>query len=285
MPGRAVAPAAKPDLYFWGITTVGRSAELVTLFCRGCAGSAVTEPDVPLIAVLRDTLGNEDPENDRLTALWLLTYIPPTLTKRFLSAIPFLYWRAGEGSGAAADKRMTPLLDLTRPQHPMLNAAGRDIVQWTILDPSIIPIRATSRAYRANQADDERLHLEEAISYLRAAPSGEEEAGLTLSEIDTLIVRLQLCKTRLGGFVTERAAVKLGEDVDGKYERIRSRNWELLRQLADKAGVYFESLDVAGTSGQYAMLWFPLNESPPALGTKLNSIWKLLNIKDPWKDQ
>ncbi|MBV8864223.1 MAG: hypothetical protein JO210_02355, partial [Acidobacteriaceae bacterium] len=48
---------------------------------------------------------------------------------------------------------------------------------------------------------------------------------------------------------------------------------------------YFESLDVAGTSGQYAMLWFPLNESPPALGTKLNSIWKLLNIKDPWKDQ
>lgn len=284
----AVAPVAEQSLYFWGATPVGGTAELVTLFCRQCAGSGsfLSAADVPLVAVLRDTLADNDPKNDRLTAVWLLTYITPTVAKQVLSAVPFFYWRAGEGSGASGAKRTTPLLDLTALQHPMLNTAGRDILQWAVLDPSTMPIRASSRAYRANQADYERLHLEEAISYLRAAPSGTEDAGLTFSEIHTLIGRLQLRKTLLGGgFVSERAAAKLGEEADGKYERIRSRNWELLRQCADKAGLYFESLNVAGTSGQYAILWYPGKKSATPSAAKLSSIWKLLNIKDPWKDQ
>ncbi len=288
LPETAVAPIAEPSLYFWGATPVGSGAELVTLFCRGCAapGSFLSDADVPLIAVLRDTLADADPENDRLTAVWLLTYTSPRFAKQVLSAVPFFYWRAGEGSGSSGAKRTAPLLDLTELQHPMLNTAGRDILQWAILDPSTMPIRASSRAYRANQADHERLHLEEALSYLRAAPSGTESAGLTFSEIHTIIARLQLRKTLLaGGFVSEQSAAKLGEEADSKYERIRSRNWELLRQCADKTGLYFESLNVAGTSGQYAMLWYPGRESSPPRAQKLSSIWKLLNIKDPWKDQ
>lgn len=287
-PDHAVAPMPEPSLYFWGATPVGSTAELVTLFCRGCAGSGsyLGNADVPLITVLRDTLADGDPENDRLTAVWLLTYTSPSVAKQVLSAIPFFYWRAGGGPGSSSAKRTTPLLDLTALQHPMLNTAGRYILQWAILDPSTMPIRASSRAYRANQADDERLHLEEAISYLRVAPPGAEGAGLTFSEIHTLLARLQLCKTLLaGGFVSEGAAAKLGEEADSKYERIRSRNWELLRQCADKTGLYFESLNVAGTSGQYAMLWYPGKESSPPQAEKLSSIWKLLNISDPWKDQ
>lgn len=289
-PDHSVATIAETEtsLYFWGATPVGSTANLVTLFCRGCAGSGslVGEADVPLIAILRDTLADDDPENDRLTALWLLTYASPSVVKQVLSAVPFFYWRAGQGSGSSRIKRTVPLLDLTALQHPMLNTAGRDILQWAILDPSTMPLRASSRAYRANQADHERLHLEEAISYLRAAPSGTEGVGLTFSEIHTLIARLQLRKTLLaGGFVSERAAAKLGEEADNKYERIRSRNWELLRQCADKGGLYFESLDIAGTSGQYAILWYPGKESSPPRAEKLSSIWKLLNIKDPWKDQ
>src|SRR5262249_3179259 len=155
----------------------------------------------------------------------------------------------------------------------------RDIFQWAMLDPSTTPIRATSRAYRTNETDHERLHLEEAISYLRESPSGDNSAALTGKQVNTLIARLELRKTLLGGFVSERAATLVGEEEKIKYERTRSRNWELLREYADKTGLYFEPLKLAGTSGEYAMLWFPLDERAEPEGTHLGPIWKLLNIK------
>src|SRR5581483_9898309 len=153
-----------------------------------------------------------------------------------------------------------------------------------MLDPSTTPIRATSRAYRTNQIDHERLHLEEALSYLRESPSGNGPSTLTAKQINTLIARLELRKTLLGGFVSERAAARIGEESKIKYERTRSRNWELLREYADKTGLYFEPLNLAGTSGEYAILWFPLEESAEPGGTQLGPIWRLLNIKNPWKD-
>ncbi len=278
------AAVAERSFYFWQTTSVARTAELISLFCRGCDTSLAEETDVPLVSILRDTLGDNDPENDRIMALWVLTYVPPTVFKRALSAVPFFYWRAGEDSGAETARSTRPLLDLTALQHPMLNTAGRDILQWAMLDPSTTPIRATSRAYRTNEMDHERLHLEEAISYLRAVSPGTEGRGLTVSELHTLIARLELRKTLLGGFVTPRAAAKLGREEGSRYERIRSRNWELLRQCADKTGLRFEELNLAGTSGQYAMLWYPLEESPQSTSNQLASIWKLLGIKDPWKD-
>jgi hypothetical protein len=70
-----------------------------------------------------------------------------------------------------------------------------------------------------------------------------------------------------------------------EQERIRSRNWELLRQLAEKTGLMFEPLSLAGNQGQYAIVWFPQNESAEPQGTSLNSIWKLLGIRNPWNDE
>ena len=169
----------------------------------------------------------------------------------------------------AAARRATlpPLPDLTSLQYPLANAVGRDILQWTTLDPAGTPICALSRAYRMNEGDDERLHVAEAISYLRAAPVAGPAEGLSAAELHLLIARMELRKSLLGGFVTERAAEKFGAQASMDYERIRSRNWELLRQCADKAGLYFEPLDLAGTSGQYAMLWFSPDERPVYSGT------------------
>ena len=177
-----------------------------------------------------------------------------------------------------------PLFDLTAPVHPVLSEVGRDILQWTMLDPMTTPIRATSRAYRTNEIDHERLHLEEAIGYLREAPVSDDESALTKAQLDTVIARLELRKRLLGGLVSERRAARLGEEFGFEQERIRSRNWELLRQCAEKTGLIFEPLNVGGTTGQYAMLWFPLQHPPEATGTSISPIWKLLNIKNPWID-
>lgn len=286
-----VQPAETNQLqYFWKAEPVAGTAQLVTLFCTGCGpqpntAAADSIEDIPLVAVLRDTLGDSDPANDRVTAVWLLGYANPGFGKKLLSAVPFFYWSPGDGSKAASSANPRPLLDLTAPQHPMMSEFERNLLQWTVFDPMTMPVRATTREYRANGLDDERLHLETAATYLRNAPVSDGGPGLTKGELDTVIARLELRKKMLGGLVSERRAAKVGEEAAFEEERIRSRNFELLRQLAEKTGLTFDSLDLAGTDGDYAMLWFPVGQPAPVTGTDLKPIWKILNIRDPWTDE
>jgi hypothetical protein len=274
--------------YYWTVAPVAGTAQLLTLFCRACGpvsgtGESVTQ-GLPLVAVLRDTLGDYEADNDRVTDLWLLDYANPGLGKKLLSAVPFFYWHPGDGSKSAGAENPKPLFDLTAPQHPVLSEAGRNLLQWAALDPMMMPVRATSRAYRSNGIDDERLHLETAVWYLRSAPVSDDGSALTQSELDTVIARLELRKKLLGGLVSEKRAAKVGEQSGFEEERIRSRNWELLRQVAERTGLVFEPLNVAGHDGEYAMLWFPVGQSAPVTGTNLKPVWKLLNIRDPWSD-
>src|SRR5581483_8249620 len=87
--------------YYWQVTPVAHTAELLTLFCRSCPSAGDAYSDQPLVAVLRDTLGDADPENDRVTDVWLLTYSRLNLLQRALSAVPFFYWHVGQGSASA----------------------------------------------------------------------------------------------------------------------------------------------------------------------------------------
>jgi hypothetical protein len=147
-----------------------------------------------------------------------------------------------------------------------------------------MPIRASSRAYRNNESDYERLHLEEAAAYLRGAPVSDRNDGLSRAELDTLLARLELRKRLLGGLIAAKHDARLGEEAGYEQERIRSRNWEVLRQCAERTGLIFESLDLAGTRDSYAILWFPLHAAQQPTGSSLKPIWKLLNMRDPWTD-
>ena len=243
---------------------------------------------MPLLAVLRDTLGDNNSENDRVTFVWLLTYSRPNIGQKALSAVPFFYWRVGEGSVSVGSRDVKPFLDLTQPQHRVSSEIGRNLLQWTMFDPMTAPVRASSRAYRTNELDHERLHLEEAVGFLRDAPvfynEPHDESQLTQTQLNTVIARLELRKRLLGGLVAERDAASVGEEFGYEREQIRSRNWELLRQCAEKTGLLFEPIHLAGATGQYAVLWFPRNESAPSGGTSLGPVWKLLHIHDPWTD-
>ncbi len=90
-----------------------------------------------------------------------------TLDRSSFQPCRFFIGVSGSGSKSVADT--APLFDLTAPQHPVVSEVGRDLLQWTMLDPMTTPVRATSRAYRTNQLDHERLHLEEAASYLTSS--------------------------------------------------------------------------------------------------------------------
>lgn len=267
--------------YYWQSESISGTAQLLTLICRSCRVGE-TDRDVPLVSVLRDTLGDSDAANDRILYVWLLSDGHLNLGRRLLSAVPFFYWRVGDGSRSA--QNTAPLLDLTAPEHPVLSGVTRDLLQWTLFDPMITPVRATTRAYRTNGGDYERLQLEEAAGYLRLAPTAEDGSALTPAELDTVIARLELRKKLLGGLVPDRNAALIGEKAGFEQERVRSRNWEVLRQCAERAGLLFQSLDVAGDSGQYGMLWFRSDGAPPTPGVSLAGVWKLLNIANPWTD-
>jgi hypothetical protein len=277
-----MAPEANQLPYYWTAQPVGKDAQLLTLFCRTCEVAPTLLGGTPLVAVLRDTMGHDVPENDRVTYVWLLTYTRPNLGRRILSAVPFFYWRVG-GSPAinANNGNLKPLVNVAAPRHAVITRIGRQIVQYTALDPMTMPVRATSRAYGSNEMDHERLHLEEAVDYLRSAPTSNGPSELTQTRLDTIIARLELRKKLLGGFVNERNAADLGEEVGLQEERIRSRNWELLRQCADKANLLFEPIALAGAPQRYAILWYPVGQPLRPSAASLDPIWKLLNIEDP----
>src|SRR3982751_4933179 len=56
--------------------TIAGGAELLTVF--GQSGGPGREPnqsaDVPLVSIVRDTLGDDNADNDRLRYVWMLTY-------------------------------------------------------------------------------------------------------------------------------------------------------------------------------------------------------------------
>jgi len=268
-----------PATYYWKSSAAGESAKLITLFCRACEDAAGSG-DIPLVSVLRDSLGEVNAQNDRVSYVWLLTYSRPTWEKHVLSAVPFFYWKVGRDSPKVGKNDTKPLMNLTQPQHPIVSSAVRNVLQLAVLDPVSTSVRATTRAYRNNQLDHERLHLEEAESYLQSAPSGGE--GLSKEELNTVIARLELRKTMLGGFVSVRRAAELGEDANLEQERVRARNWELLRQCADKTGLIFEPIDLVGAESQYAVLWYPVERTDAPQGVSLGPVWKLLNLRDPY---
>lgn len=289
-------PLSQP-FYYWKDTPVGGTAQLVTLFGHSCPeGSPKVQPtdllvepesagecEVPLISVLRDTLGDNDPRNDRLLYVWLLSYVRPNIGQYLLSAMPFFYWKVGEGAGGASHT-VRPLLNLTTPERSVVSGVGRQILQTSLLDPSLTPIRATSRAYRGNASDYERLKLEQAATYLRRAPISPE-SGLSQRELDTVVARLEFRKRLLGGLVTGKDLAPAGAEVEFAQERTRSRNWEVLRQSAERTGLIFEPLRLAGGPARYGILWFPSEESAPSSASSLRPIWKLLNLRNPWTDR
>lgn len=240
--------------------------------------------DVPLVAVLRDRLPGGDQASDRLRYVWLLTSRAPGVNQRLLAAIPFFYWSSNQRKGDEPGKVPKPLVDLSEPTGHTVGNLGRDIVQWAVFDPTVTAIRASTREYRSNGLDDERLHVEEAIAFLRNAPVSSDENGLTQAERDSAIARLQLTKTMLGGFATENRLSKIVAAQDAQRSETIGRNWELLRTSAERSGLLFEPLRLTDSGEEYAVLWFPLNHTFSAPGISLASTWKLLHIPDPWTD-
>jgi len=261
---------------------VAGGAELVTVFARlDNAASGSRDLDVPLLAVLRDSLGDNDPDNDRLRSVWILTSTRPTIWQRTASALSFGYFRVG--NRRHADRVPSPALDLAAPSKSVYRNLFGDSLQAIELDPLGAPVRSTTRTYRGNSADYNKLQVFQALSNLdNLALSSGVNTALPQEQLREIYARLSLSTRTFGGLVREQNLSRFYDKETSQQQETRGHNWELLRQRAELDGLYFEPLAIGSASPSLAMLWIARSDLAASGGRPFDG--QFLDIANPWTD-
>lgn len=264
---------------------VAGGAELLTIFgsLDGLPHEAGQAAEVPLVSLLRDTLGDEKPENDRLRYLWMLTYTKPSFWQKMASAVPFLYTRVGNKKSASKDSPPPPVIDLAATEQEVWQKFFWTALQSFVLDSYGIPLKAASRTYRRNIGDYRKAHVARALAILSLYESANGGTQLfTVSEMHDIQARLMLTEKTLGGIVDDIYLQRVYEKQTTLAKDVRGHNWELLRQQAEAQGLYFEPLELPDGSATHAMLWV----ARPDLVKFKDRAFKarFLNIANPWRD-
>jgi len=257
-------------------------AELITVHAK-LAGLESTTNDkwIPLVSILRDTLGDNNPENNRLRYVWPLTYTRPTVKQRLAAAIPFFYTRVGNKENLS--KTPPPALDLASPESDVWDKIFWTALQGILLDPYGTPIKASTSSYRRNSSDYRRSHIIRALSVLALYQAVEGETVLTPEEMATIQARLLLTEKTFGGLVDDSNLQSYYAKKTTQARDERGHNWELLRQRAESESLYFEPLLMPDGSATHALLWVAKRDLLKQQGSRYSS--RFLNIANPWTDK
>jgi hypothetical protein len=274
------SPAMGPQLRVES-RPVAAGAELITVF--GTVPDKTGTVSVPLVAMLRDTLGDRNPDNDRLRYVWVLTSSRPTLLQRGAATIPFFYWRPDLGKNA--DRTPAPVIDLGAVSHPVWKSLAGSATQVMALNSNGTLLRASSQRYRANVQDHQRAQLIEGLAVI-AQLENDPEAGGLLREPERVEVesRLTLAGQTFGGLVNAQKLPEAYIKKRTQTEETLGHNWELLRQRAEANGLYFEPLGMANQFSAYALLWVAKDEAIGAGADKRHFDGRLLGIRNPFGD-
>lgn len=276
------------DLFRLERIPVEGGAELITIHAKlsGLVASSASGEGrwVPMVTVLRDTLGDTNPENDRLRYVWPLTYTRPSLRQRFFGAIPFLYTRVG--SKKTSGKAPPPVLDLAAPDRDVWNRIFWVALQSILLDPYGTPVKASTRAYRQNISDYRKAHVVRALSVLslyQAVAGREQSVGFSDSELAEIQARLLLADKTFGGLVDTLQLSRYSEKSSTSELDERGHNWELLRQRAESESLYFDPLQMPDGHTTHVILWVAREDL--AKRQHQPYVKRFLNIESPWSDK
>lgn len=242
--------------------------------------------ELPLLAILKDTLNDSDPDNDRIRQVWVFTYSQPSIRQRMAGGVPFLYHRAGLDTGAGT-KPPRAVLDLGDPSRGAWRGLALAGVQSEVLNPISALTRLTTHSFFGNYGEYRNTHLWEAGDVLSTTlPTDIDQlttGELTASEFQAVEERLELAGHPLGGFVGDQFLEHDQEKQRTKQTETRGHNWELLRQRAEDSGLYLEALEPAGPAAFYAILW--VAEADLENPAPRSFDHKFLNISNPFADE
>jgi len=279
----ATEATSAADIFRLERVPVKGGAELITIHAKlDGVDSSEERKWVPLVTVLRDTLGDLSRENDRLRYVWPLTYTRPTMWQRAAGAIPFLYTRVGNKK-QSSDKAPPPVLDLAAPDREVWNKIFWTALQSLLLDPYGLPVKASTRSYQHNISAYRKSHIIRALSVLSLYQAVKGPPAFSESELSEIQARLRLTDKTLGGLIGDLNLQRYNEKQMTQALDERGHNWELLRQRAEAESLYFEPLQMPDGSTTHALLWV----GKPDLETKRNQPYnqRFLNIANPWSDK
>lgn len=269
----------------------GGAAEILTVFGELSPNAAARESgksatEIPLVSVLRDTLGDANPDNDRLRYVWMLTYTRPDLRQRIAAAVPFLYMRVG--NKMRASKGVPPaIIDL--------GAADKDVwqrflwiaVQSLLLNPQGLAVKLSTQTYRHNLSDYRKAHLIRALAVLSLYESQTDQpSALSALELHDVQARLMLAEDTFGGVIDDVHLQRVHAKQTTNQEDVRGHNWELLRQRSEAEGLYFEPLSLPDGTASHAMIWIARKDVQCAAPCQPRKSWsnRFLNVQNPWRD-
>ena len=257
-------------------------SELITVQAKlGGLESENNDKWIPLVSILRDTLGDNTVENNRLRYVWPLTYTRPSLKQRLAAAIPFFYARVGNKNKTT--KTPPPALDLASPESDVWNKIFWAALQNILLDPYGTPIKASTSSYRRNTGDYRKSHIIRALSVLALYQEVQGESAFSPSEMATIQARLMLTDKTFGGLVDDSNLQDYYTKKTAQTRDARGHNWELLRQRAEAESLYFEPLLMPDGSATHAFLWVAKRDLLKQQGARFSG--RFLNIANPWTDK
>src|SRR5215216_2294530 len=200
-------------------------AELITVHAKLAGLESTDDNWVPLVSILRDTLGDKNPENNRLRYVWPLTYTRPTTKQRLAAAIPFFYTRVGNKEKLT--KTPPPALDLASPESDVWDKIFWTALQNILLDPYGTPIKASTSSYRRNSSDYRRSHIIRALSVLKLYEAVKGKSAFTPAEMAAIQARLLLSEKTFGGLVDDSNLQSYYAKQTTLTRDERGHNWEL----------------------------------------------------------
>jgi hypothetical protein len=263
--------------------TVTGGAELLTIFgsLNGAPARAGDDADVPLVSILRDTLGDSSRDNDRLRYVWMHTYTRPSAWQRAASAVPFLYTRVG--NKRHADGVPPSVIDLSGTEREVWQRIFLSSLQALLVDPVSLSVKASSRTYRRNLDDYRKAHVLRALAILSLYDGATNAQPLfTEQERREIQARLVLTQKTFGGVLDDLYLQRVERRETSQGEDARGHNWELLRQRAEDEGLYFEPLTLPDGTATHAMLWTTRADVSSNEARKFEQ--RFLNVASPWND-
>ncbi len=182
---------------------VAGGSEIITIFAdlKNSEDSSVeSRKDVPLVSVLRDTLGDEIPENDRLRYVWMLSYAEPSFAQKFASGVPFLYRRV-TNKGKVGDQLPPAVMDLNPSDKDMWDKVFWMVFKNLVLSQFDSLVRASTLQFKGNKSNYRKSAMMRALAVLTLYESLGGEKILNDTELQDIQARVMLSDKLAGSFL------------------------------------------------------------------------------------
>ncbi|CAN5405319.1 hypothetical protein BH20ACI2_BH20ACI2_09300 [soil metagenome] len=273
-----------PSLFRVEKVTIDAGAELITILARHAHTEKELQGpglDTPLISVLRDTLGDSNPDNDIFRYVWMHSFTRPSIGQRATAFVPFLY--SGASNRKVGSDPPPALVDLQKSDKLVWNKLFWFLFKRMVVDGFTIGPKTSAMQYRQNRVDHHRSAVADSMAALSLFQELGGEKVLSDSELNDIQARLSLTDRSFGWAMQSENLQRVQEE-DRKLTRdYRGHNWELLRQYTESQGLYFEPMKTEDGSARHAIVWTTESDVKANQGRQFAS--RFLNIKNPWKDK